>query len=137
MARQGLYTDLSSCTAARTITRDWDGTGIVFTEMKTGPGATPGTKVCLEPAVGNFTDLDARTDIKGINGARGFMVDRGTWGSWWVVANGAWFPEVSIKNSGTPEASVTAPIGALAVDVVAGANYKKTAGAGNTGWTAY
>lgn len=137
MARQGLYTDYTSSSAASTVTRDWDGTGILFIEMKTGPGAVPGTKVCREPAIGAFADLDARTDIKGVNGARAFMVDRGTWGSWWVVTNGAWFPEVSIKNSGTPEASVAAPVGSLAVDVVAGTNYKKTSGTGNTGWTAY
>lgn len=137
MARQGLFLDDDSSSAARTITRDWHGTGIVFSEMRTGAGAAPGTKVCIEPAVGYFGDLDARTDIKGINGARAFMVDRGTWGSLWAVANGAWFPEVSIKNSGTPEGSVAAPVGSLAVDVVAGTNYKKTAGAGNTGWTAY
>lgn len=137
MARQSLFTDYPSCTGARTISRDWDGTGIVFTEMKTGPGPVPGTKVCLEPAVGLFADIDARADLKLISHARALMMDRGTWGSFWVVVNGAWFPEVPIKNSGTPEASVAAPVGSLAVDVVGGVNYKKTSGAGNTGWTAY
>ena len=44
-----------------------------------------------------------------------------------------------ITGTGTPEAFVTAPIGALYINVSGGAAttlYVKTTGVGNTGWTA-
>lgn len=44
-----------------------------------------------------------------------------------------------ISGTGTPEANVTAPIGALYINESGGASttlYIKTTGAGNTGWTA-
>lgn len=137
MARQGLF--IAEETALFSRLRDWEGTGIEFVSMKTGPGVAPGTLLCVSPAIGRFADLDARTDLKGINGARAFMTDIGTYGSFWIAQGGVWFPAEPIRCTGTPEAAIAAPIGSLAVRFDGGASttlYVKQSGTGNTGWVA-
>lgn len=124
------------------ITRDTRGSGFEMVQTKSGPG-TSQTAICTRPAVGLFADVDARTDIKLINGARAFVTDRGTWGSYWVVvgatasAAGTWFPDGPIRGNGTPEAAVTAPVGSTFQRLDGGAGtsmYQKETGTGNTGW---
>lgn len=114
---------------------DWARSGLEFKRLRFGRAA--GAMVCTSPAIGTFAELDARTDIKAVDGAMGFMLDRGTFGSAWVVLNGAWTPDGPIAGLGSPEGAVAAPPGALynRLDGTAGRyRYRKLTGTGTTGW---
>lgn len=115
--------------------RDWARSGIEF--IKHRAGRASGQMYCVVPAMGTFAEMDSRADLKLVNGARAWMTDRGAWGSGWIVANGAWFPEGTIRHNATPEGAIAAPVGSDAVDVVTGTRYRKNTGTGNTGWASY
>lgn len=135
--RLGLYTAEEFATYS--ILRDWCSTGIEFRLMKTGLGPAPYTILCTSPGVINYADLSARLDLLGINGAKAFVPDVGTWGSNWVVQNGVWIPDGPIRGNGAPENVITAPIGSMYLRANGGASttlYVKESGTGNTGWIA-
>lgn len=144
--RSGLFTyDDILNDVLYSITRDNRGTGLELVQIKSGPGTAMAQAICTRPAVGLFADIDARTDIKLINGARAWMTDRGNWGSSWIVvgatatAAGTWFPEGPIRGNGTPEAAIAAPVGSSYQRLDGGAAttlYQKETGTGNTGWVA-
>jgi hypothetical protein len=116
---------------------DWARSGLEFKRLRFGRAA--GAMVCTSPAIGTFAELDARTDIKAVDGAMGFMLDRGSYGSAWVVLNGAWVPDGPIQGIGTPEGVLAAPQGSTyrRLDGTAGRYvYRKVSGTGTTGWVA-
>jgi len=110
--------------------------GLEFRTFKVGRAA--GHTLCTSPAIGTFAELDARDDLKALTGAMAVMLDRGTWGSNWVVINGAWVPDGEILGLGSPEGVIAAPVGATyrRIDATSTqALYYKASGTGNTGWT--
>jgi hypothetical protein len=101
-------------------------------------GRSGGHVLCVSPAIGTFAELSARDDILTMNGAQVVATDVGTWGSNWVVANGALVPDGPILGLGSPEGAIAAPKGAIYIRTDAGAGhalYYKASASGPTGWT--
>lgn len=137
--RLGFYEDQKAGTAAYAVFRDWDGSGIELRVPRVGPGTTPGTMISITPGIGTSAYWATRTDILLIPNLRVRVTDVGTWGSDWIVVNGALVPDGPIYHNATPEAAVTAPVGSLCVRTTGGAVttlYVKESGTGNTGWVA-
>lgn len=138
-AASGVLYDQTASTALYDVYRDRHGYGFEFQANRSGSGDSAGWWTCTKPGVGTQAIIKALTDIAAINGARAIFTDVGVGGSFWYAAGGIWYTERPIVLTATPEGSVTADVGCLAIVTTGGATttlYVKTSGTGNTGWTA-
>jgi hypothetical protein len=110
--------------------------GLILRTFKVGRAS--GHTLCTSPAIGTFAELNARDDIKALDGAMAVMTDIGTRGSAWVVRDGAWVPDGPIQSEGAPEGVIAAPVGSVyeRLDPLSAHQrfYRKVVGTGNTGW---
>lgn len=140
MAQQeGLFANQKTSTSLYNVYNDWKRFGFEYRQLRSGPGAACGGWQCVGHGIGIFADIDALAFPKLIPTSRAFITDRGTYGSFWIVLNGVWYPEAPIMGNGTPEAAVAAPVGSLYRRLDGGASttlYVKESGTGNTGWVA-
>ena len=111
--------------------------GLMLRRFKLGRAA--GHTLCLTPAIGTFAELNARDDLKAMNGTQGVMTDVGTWGSNWVVQDGEWEPDGPIQGLGEPEDVIAAPVGTVYEQRDGDATHRvwdKLSGTGSAGWAA-